>query len=164
MARFPGYTFCDICAFKGNVWPIADTLKGECQAIVRFVQAINDVLGIPGEAKGVVIYASPDLPNEPIEGRLTEQGGPGMFQFPPDPKTGLKAFLFDAANAANNYEAALLFTFGKSYYYPGGIAGAALDSKLEVLHTFTKMSWARWDPVRERFVPVTLRYCYRPPC
>ncbi len=167
MERFKGYTFCPTCGFIGNVWPIADTMKGECQAIVRFVQAIDDMLGIPGVAEGVTIYAAPDAPDTPVHGALTEQGGPGMSNFPPDPATGLRAVLFDKSDTANNYEAALKFTHGNTKYYPGGLGGLAVDAELQVLHTFAKMSWARDinnNPNDPNWVPVTLIWCYRPPC
>lgn len=164
MARFPGYTFCPKCAYFGNIWPIADDMKGECQAIVRFVQAVNNMVGVPGLAEGVTVYASPSDPDTPLVGVLTALGGPGMANFPPDPKTGFAAFLFDGSNAANNYEAALKFTFGNTVYYPGGIAGATLNTPLQVLHTFKKMSWSKFDVALNKQVPVTLIRCYHPPC
>jgi peptidoglycan hydrolase-like protein with peptidoglycan-binding domain len=168
MKRFPFYNLKK--PYRGNIWPLADDIasSAECQAIVRFVQAVNKMVGVPGNAVGISVYASPTAPETPLTGHLVESGGAtgGMFLFPPQPVTGYEAALYDGADQANNYEAALEFDHGgQTLFYPGGVpGGVGLKAKEEVLHAFKKMAWGRWDPVGAQFVPVTLIHCYDPPC
>ncbi len=156
MDRFPVYVLGK--AYLGNVWPLADDIPGgaECQAIVRFVEAVNDAIGLPGKAHGITVYAHPDSPDAPIVGALTQLGGPGMGQYPARWFRGdgsLKAFLFDGSDNANNYEAALEFEHGAKLFYPGGTGGAGVKTTKDVLHSFARMAWAAQDPVKKKLVP-----------
>jgi peptidoglycan hydrolase-like protein with peptidoglycan-binding domain len=166
MKRFPSYALGK--TFFGNIWPIADTMQGECQAIVRFVQAVNDMVGVPGAARGITVYADPAIPDKPVDppGVLGPHGGPGMSNFAPMPITGYRAWLFDGGDNANNYEAALEFEYGgDKRYYPGGVPGGVGEKTLtEVLHSFKKMAWAEYDPVLGKSVPKITIFCYWPPC
>jgi hypothetical protein len=166
MRRFPSYALGK--TFFGNIWPIADTMQGECQAIVRFVQAVNDMVGVPGAARGITVYADPAIPDKPVDppGVLGPHGGPGMSNFAPMPITGYRAWLFDGGDNANNYEAALEFEYGgDKRYYPGGVPGGVGEKTLtEVLHSFKKMAWAEYDPVLGKSVPKITIFCYWPPC
>ena len=62
----------------GNIWPLADNIpaSAECQAIVRFVQAVNNMVGVPGKAKGIAVYANPSSPDVPIVATLLESAAP----------------------------------------------------------------------------------------
>jgi hypothetical protein len=167
MRRFPSYNLHK--PYRGNIWPLADNIaaSAECQAIVRFVQAVNNMVGVPGSARGIAVYANPNAPNVPVIALLVESGGAtgAMSDFPTEPGTGNLAALFDGGDNANNYEAALEFEFGNKLFYPGGVpGGVGLTTTLAVLHSFKKMSWAKWDPVANKFVPVKLIFCYHPPC
>lgn len=167
MKRFPSYNLKK--PYSGNIWPLADNIaaSAECQAIVRFVQAANNMVAVPGTARGIAVYADPNAPNVPVIALLLESGGAtgAMTDFPAEPGTGHRAFLFDGGDNANNYEAALEFEFGSKLYYPGGVpGGVGLTTTLAVLHSFKKMSWSKWDPVANKFVPVKLIFCYHQPC
>jgi hypothetical protein len=167
MKRFRFYNLKK--GYMGNIWPLADDIadSAECQAIVRFVQAVNKMVGVPGEAAGIAVYASPDAPDTPIVATLLETGGAtgAMSDVPPQSGTGFKAFLFDGADQANNYEAALQFKFGIERFYPGGVpGGVGLTSTHDVLHSFTRMAWARFNVVTGKWEPVVEIRCYRPPC
>ncbi|MFZ1220564.1 MAG: DUF4157 domain-containing protein [Chthoniobacterales bacterium] len=166
MKRFPSYNLQK--PYNGNIWPLADDIlsSAECQAIVRFVQAVNNMVGVPGTAVGIAVYADPASPSVPIVASLLASGGAtgAMADFPPDSQ-GRKAFLYDGGGFANNYEAALEFDFGGKLYYPGGVPGGhGVATTLNVLHSFKKMSWSRWDPAANRFKAVKLIFCYHPPC
>ncbi|HEY5912264.1 MAG TPA: DUF4157 domain-containing protein [Verrucomicrobiae bacterium] len=163
MKRFPFYNLKN--PIRGNIWVLADEIpafggKGaDCQSIVRFLMAVNSVIALPGQARGISVYASPAAPTTPLEGDLVEGGGAtkGMWLFH-------NVGLFDADDNFNNYEAALEFTNGSgglfpdrerfTRYYPGGVpGGAALKSKEEVLQVFKRMAEAglingEWRPIR----------------
>jgi peptidoglycan hydrolase-like protein with peptidoglycan-binding domain len=167
MKRFASYNLQR--PYRGNVWLLADAIpdSGECQAIVRFVQAVNDTVGVPGTARGICVYASPNAPDVPLVGTLLVAGGAdhGMFEFPPQSGTNYRVALFDGGDNANNYEAALEFDFGGKLYYPGGVPGGVGVASLDqVLHSFTKMAWGKVDTTAMKLVPVVLIHCYRPPC
>jgi hypothetical protein len=168
MKRFPFYNLKN--PVSGNIWVLADEIpafggKGaDCQSIVRFVAAVNKVIGLPGEAKGIAIYASPAAPATPLTSNLVEGGGAdgGMWQFG-------NISLFDADDNANNYEAALQFTTGGDSlfadpdrlrrFYPGGVPGGrGLKTKEDVLHAFKQM--AEGAMVGGKFVPVRTIWCY----
>lgn len=166
MKRFPSYNLKK--PYRGNIWPLADNIgdSAECQAIVRFVQAVNNMVGIPGIATGIAVYASPGSPEVPIVAFLLVGGGAtgAMQDFPLDSQ-GRMAGLYDGGGFANNYEAALEFEFGHKLFYPGGVPGGrGLATTLDVLRSFKKMAWGRWDPVERRNKAVKLIFCYRPPC
>jgi len=156
MDRFPVYEPGK--AYLGNIWPLADDIAGgaECQAIVRFVEAVNDAVGLPGKARGITVYAAPDAPDTPIVGNLTQLGGPGMQRYAARWFRGdgfLEAFLFDGADKANNYEAALEFEHGAKLFYPGGTGGTGVKTTKDVLHSFARMAWSSHDPVKKKLVP-----------
>ncbi len=169
MKRFPSYNLKK--PYMGNIWPLADNIpaSAECQAIVRFVQAVNNMVGVPGKAKGIAVYANPSSPDVPIVATLLESGGAtGSMgsDFPADSK-GRRAFLFDGGGSANNYEAALEFDYGSTLYYPGGVPGGhGVTTTLKVLHSFKHMSWSKWDEGENRWKAVKgkLIFCYHPPC
>jgi hypothetical protein len=54
---------------KGGAWLLADAVadSGECQAIVRLIKAVLDIVGAPGQLALLKLYADPDNPTSPIE-------------------------------------------------------------------------------------------------
>jgi len=165
MSRFPQYNLDK--AFT-NPWYVADDIKeaADCQTIVRFVDAVNDQIGLPGKSRGITVYAKPASPTVPEHSSLTPEGGLGMHNLPEQPGTGYRPGLFDPDGNYNNYEAALEFDFGGKKFYPGGVdpPGVGLKAMKEVLYVFEQMAWYRFDEVTRERVPVETIYCYQPPC
>jgi outer membrane protein OmpA-like peptidoglycan-associated protein len=175
MKRFPFYNLKN--PVSGNIWVLADDIpafggKGaDCQSIVRFIMAVNGEVGLPGQGRGIAIYASPDAPKHALEGELIEGGGAkgGMWEFP-------NIALFDAGDNANNYEAALEFTHGGAgvfpdndrvtRYYPGGTpGGGSFKTKDDVLGVFKQM--AEMTRIDGEWRPSRTIWCYeknRPTC
>lgn len=164
MARFPEY---NLDRAYENSWKVADDIKtaADCQTIVRFIQVVNNMVGLPGTSRGLSIFADPyGDPTVPKHGVLTPKGGIGMHNFSPQPGTGYKAGLFDDGDNQNNYEAALEFKYGgKLLYYPGGVtpAGKGVEDKKGVLYVFKQMAWGEYDPVARKILPRVAIYCYR---
>ena len=169
MARFPNYNLN--FAFE-NPWRTVDNMDNpdgaaDCQTIVRFVQGVNDVIGLPGEARGITVYAKPSAPTDPLHSVLTPKGGLGMHNLPAQPGTGYRPGLFDPGDQYNNYEAALEFkNKGTLLYYPGGVEppGVGLKTMKEVLYVFKQMAWYDIDSVSRTRVPRVTIYCYQKPC
>ena len=72
MELFPGFLLAKGSHYvndMGGAWPLADAVaeSGECQAIVRLVKAVLDMVGAPGQLALVKLYADPDDPTTPIE-------------------------------------------------------------------------------------------------
>jgi hypothetical protein len=147
----------DIPAFGGE--------GADCQSIVRFIMAVNSEIGLPGEGRGIAIYASPNAPTTALEADLVEGGGAngGMWLFG-------NVGLFDAGDNYNNYEAALEFTHGGgavfpdndrvTQFFPGGTpGGGSFKSKDEVLGVFKQM--AESAPVGGKLRPVRTIWCYK---
>ena len=164
MARFPAY---NLDRAYENAWKVADDLStaADCQTIVRFIQGVNDMVGLPGVSRGLSIYADPyGDPTVPKHGVLTPKGGTGMHNYPPQPGTGYKAGLFDEGDNYNNYEAALEFKHSSQLlYYPGGVtpAGKGMKAMKDVLYVFKQMAWGEYDPVLKKTLPRVAIYCYK---
>jgi hypothetical protein len=72
MDVFPGFLLAQGSHYindTGGAWLLADVLaqSGECQAIVRLVKAVLDMVGASGRLELVKLYADPDNPTVPIE-------------------------------------------------------------------------------------------------
>lgn len=138
-------------AVVGEPWQFDDIMppkgKGaDCQSIIRFIMVVNDAIGLPGEAKGLAVYADPAAPNVPKTAPLHYSGGAaGAMSDYPD------YWLIDGGGNPNNYEATMEYKLeGSKFfpdvttfqrYYPGGIP-AATQGKMtleDVLHVFTKL-------------------------
>ena len=174
LKRFPFYNLHN--PVSGNIWVLADEIPAfggrgaDCQSIVRFVIAVNAMIGLPGKARGIAVYAAPSEPTKPLEGELVEgvgsEGGgatKGMWLFG-------NVGLFDKGDNFNYYEAALEFTNGGAslypdlkrvtLYYPGGTpGGGALKSKEDILYVFKQMAESAW--VNGELRPVRTIWCYQ---
>ena len=125
-----------------NIWPFADNVKegAQCIDIVRFVQAVIQIIGCPGNAEAVVIWAHPAAPTSAIESPWRM----GSMSSIPNRIVGGRlqhCTLLDGDYHSNNFEAALKFDHsGTLAYYPGGV-NAVLSSPDQVLRVFRCMAW-----------------------
>jgi hypothetical protein len=131
---------------RPNIWTFADEIDigGQCIDIVRFVQALIDMVGCPGDAQAVVVWAKPDSPFDAIES-LWGEGAMSSIPGRHSPTGGwLTATLLDGDYHSNNFEAALKFKHGgKLAYYPGGV-DAILRTPDQVLRVFRCLAWTQY--------------------
>lgn len=127
-----------------NEWDLADDMKtgAQCIDLVRFVQSVIGMVGLPGVSQALVIWAQPTAPMVAIETPYGEPGGMGSGLIPANPgHPDWQAALLDFDFRPNNFEAVLKFTAdGTTKYYPGGVK-ATFDNKNEVLGVFTCLAW-----------------------
>ncbi|APR84523.1 Hypothetical protein A7982_09872 [Minicystis rosea] len=152
----------------GGAWPMSDYVEeaGECQAIVRLVRGVLRQLGVPGEARALLVWAEPGVANG-------QQAVSAYWD--DDPSAGLSttmivdgrrwlAALSDGpvevgaeypashtivngkpSPGMNRYEACLEFTHnGETRYYGGG--AGVYRTKEEVLRAFWGLVWVSWAP------------------
>lgn len=128
-----------------NEWDLAADMEtgAQCIDLVRFVQSVIGMVGAPGVAKAVVIWAQPAAPLIAIEDPWPS-GGMSSGRIPP--YTGQPtwiAILLDGDMRPNNYEAALVFSdSGTTSYYPGGVP-SVMSHPDEVLRVFNCLAWIR---------------------
>jgi len=144
-----------------NEWELADDatdpmtgalIGADCQTIVRHTESVIRMVGCPGKAEFIVVWAK--VPT-PAHGEENPAYSPNVS----DPKQWYNAFRpFDAAKAKwratlvdgdgnqNRYEACLRFTYpeGSSAasdkkYYAGGVGRR--DDADSVIRVFQSMSW-----------------------
>jgi hypothetical protein len=152
----------------GGAWPMSDYVgeSGECQAIVRLVRAVLRQLGVPGEARVVVVWGDPE-----VDGGTTALSA----DVEDDPSAGLSrtklvdgrrwtAALVDSpvevgktypashtpqrggpSPGFNRFEACLEFTSGGKTLDYGGGAGVFPDREA-VLRGFWGLVWASAAP------------------
>ncbi len=120
--------------WRGGAWPIIDFLaaKAECQAIVRMVRNIIKMVGLPGLAEVVFVFAAEAAPHDTLENtsgngysgyalvdaHISDEDVASGRVFPPS-----HTRLADGSASAgfNNFEACMKFTHaGKSLYFGGG--------------------------------------------
>jgi hypothetical protein len=135
-----------------NAWELANEARdssghlvgADCQTIVRYTEAVIKMVGCPGTAQAVVIWAKPSAPTLAIE---NDYGGHSLndpnITHPKHP-TWI-ATLVDGDGGGNAFEACLKFTYNsKTIYYAGGVGPK--KNKDEVLHVFVRMSWFEDHP------------------
>ncbi len=126
-----------------NAWQLADDLKtgADCQTIVRYVRQVLLMVGCPGEATFVVVWAGKDQPAKALVTRnahVPNTVTPKQYR---DATRQEWATLVDLDGRRNLFEACLEFTHGgRTYLYAGGVGRK--DNADEVLHTFFAMCWA----------------------
>jgi hypothetical protein len=126
-----------------NAWELADNIAtgAQCIDIVRFVQGILRMVGVPGAATAVVVWAQPSSPLVPEESLWPHGGLHTVPNHPLHPTwfTGL----LDANGCPNAYEAALRFDHGGvRRYYPGGVPmSRTYTTVLDVLNIFQCYAW-----------------------
>ncbi|RMG07694.1 MAG: hypothetical protein D6731_23210 [Planctomycetota bacterium] len=139
-----------------NAWELGEderdadgSLVGaDCQTIVRFARNVIKMVGLPGEAEFVVVWAKVETPakGEVSPNARNHMTRPRQYYNDhaetPDPeRRSWIAALVDGSGGLNNYEAALLFEHGgKRKFYPGGVS-AVMDDADQVIGVFTTMSW-----------------------
>ena len=129
--------------YPDYAWRLADNLAlgAQCIDIVRFVQGILHVVGVPGTATAVVVWAQPGSPLIPEES-LWPHGGLHTVPNHPAHPTWF-AGLLDANGCPNAYEAALRFDHGGvRRYYPGGVSmSRTYTTADDVLSIFQCYAW-----------------------
>lgn len=127
-----------------NEWDLAaDMEKGaQCIDLVRFVQSVIGMVGLPGTAEAVIIWAKPGAPTTAVETPWGISGGMSSRLFPGFPgQPSWQAALLDGDFRPNNFEAALKFTDGgTTKYYPGGV-NTVFDNPDAVLTVFNCLAW-----------------------
>jgi hypothetical protein len=129
-----------------NEWDLAADMEtgAQCIDLVRFVQSVIGMVGLPGEAKALKIWAQPTAPTTAIETPYGVVGSMGSGLIPPFPgQPSWQPALLDGNFRPNNFEAALLFIAdGKTKYYPGGVQ-QVFDNADDVLTVFNCLAWFR---------------------
>ncbi|HWJ72314.1 MAG TPA: DUF4157 domain-containing protein [Kaistia sp.] len=135
------WTNFNLDVIYANEWELAANIEkgAQCIDLVRFIQAVIGMVGLPGTAEAVQIWAMPSSPMTAIE---SPYRGGGMYMVPPRPD-GSSAALLDGDFRPNNFEAALKFSHdGKLRYYPGGVQNV-IDDPNKVLLVFECLAWIR---------------------
>jgi hypothetical protein len=126
-----------------NAWTLADNLDrgAQCIDIVRFVGGLLEMVGCPGTATAVVVWAKPSTPMTEEE-KIWPHGGLHTIGHHPAHSDWFVA-LMDANGCPNAYEAALKFEHnGTLRYYPGGVPmDKEYKTPLDVLHVFQCLAW-----------------------
>ena len=135
----------------GNAWELADNpgRGADCQTIVRYTENIIRMVGCPGTAEVIVVWAKVPTPDHAEENPWPTPHVADPPQWhnqhrPPDPrKVRWLAGLVDWNDDPNNYEACLRFTHGGvTKYYAGGVGPK--DDSQEVIRIFKSMSWVEF--------------------
>jgi hypothetical protein len=154
---------------RSNIWTFADqiTVGGQCIDIVRFILALFGMVGCPGEAEPVVIWANPDSPTNAIE--QIYEGPVGLHSVGAHPthhSLGDDWFigLLDGQWHSNAYEAAMKLKYGgKTLYYAGG--AGIYETKQQVLEIFRCLAWMkRTTGLHCRIMEVPASYHPSEPC
>lgn len=153
---------------EGGAWPMSDYAgeSGECQAIVRLVRGILRQLGIPGQARTLLVWGDPEVNGgrTPVTAYWDDEPGAGLDrtkvvdgrrwiaalvdspveagkEYPPShtPRRG------GPSPGLNRFEACLDFTYGGETLLYGGGAGVFRDRQ-EVLHGFWGLVWVSSAP------------------
>jgi hypothetical protein len=153
---------------EGGAWPMSDYVdeSGECQAIVRLVRGVLRQLGVPGEARVVVVWGDPEVDGgkKALSAYLDENPNAGLDRTKiVNGRTWLATLVDGPVEAGklyppshtpqrggpspgfNRYEACLEFTHGGETRDYGGGAGE-FASRDEVLHAFWGLVWVSEGP------------------
>lgn len=153
-----------------NEWELADDatdpvtgdlIGADCQTIVRHTESVIRMVGCPGTAEFIVVWAKVPAPAVGKENPayVPNMSSPKQWYNsfnPPDPaKATWRATLVDGDGGQNRYEACLKFTHGGiQKYYAGGVGRK--DNVDEVIKVFATMSWR--DDVTAVVVGVIFTY------
>ncbi|MFN0103521.1 MAG: hypothetical protein ACKV2U_15690 [Bryobacteraceae bacterium] len=144
-----------------NAWELADDARdpvsgdligADCQTIVRHTEKVIKMVGCPGKAEFIVVWAKVPTPTKGEENLAYEPNVRSPKQWhnshrPPDPaRVNWRATLEDHGGGTNKYEACLRFTYpdasvdvADKKYYAGGV-GKKNDAN-EVIRVFKAMRW-----------------------
>lgn len=158
MARWGSF---NLQAPYNNAWELADSsVGGDCQTIVRYTQNVIKMVGCPGLAEAIVVWAKVPTPATGQENAFPRPNVSDPPQWhndfrPPVPaRARWMAALVDGGGGLNRYEACLRFTHGGvTKYYPGGVR-AIMDNANQVIQVFSRLSWIDMNasPLAERDV------------
>ena len=144
-----------------NAWLLAkdekdpdtgELIAADCQTIVRYVRNVIMMVGCPGDAEFIVVWAKVKTPDkgEVNPGPTPNVVEPAQFR---DPRvSSIIAGLADRDLVLNKFEACLRFTHpagsqaaGDTKYYAGGVEGGVFDHPNEVIQVFSALVWFdRW--------------------
>ncbi len=126
-----------------NAWTVPDE-PAACESIVRFVDKVATMVDVPGTLDRKNIYAIETGPAIAIEVPSTHGGlNTDHREHPQHPTWDL--LLIDGGGGCNAFEAvAKLNACDELRYYPGGVTGALMDEKDNVLKVFDSLSWIEW--------------------
>jgi hypothetical protein len=127
--------------------PVTGRLIGaDCQTIVRHTESVIRMIGCPGTAEFIVVWAKVPTPTHGEENPAYTPNVANPKQFynsfrPFDPaRTNWRATLVDGNGGTNKFEACLRFTHGGvKKYYAGGVGRK--DDANQVIQVFTTMTW-----------------------
>jgi hypothetical protein len=141
---FQNWNNYTLATYRDNPWELADLPGGaDCITIVRYALAILKMVGCPGEAEALVIWANPlEDPNKAIEQNAKERplGLHGIGSHPEH--SDWSPGLLDGSWHSNMFEAALKFEHaGKTKYFGGG--AGIYDTAQKVLEIFRCLAWIK---------------------
>ncbi len=133
--------------------PKAGQLVGaDCQTIVRYTESVIKMVGCPGKAEFIVVWAKVPTPahGEENPAYTPNVANPKQWynSFRPfdAAKAKWRATLLDSSGGHNKYEACLRFTYPEASsapadkkYYAGGVG--VKNNPDEVIRVFTSMNW-----------------------
>lgn len=153
---------------EGGAWPMSDYAgeSGECQAIVRLVRGILRQLGVPGEARTVLVWGDPEVDGgrTAVSAYWEDDPGAGLDRtklvngrrwfatlvdgpvevgevYPPSHTSRPEGL----SPGFNRYEACLEFTHGDKKLDYGGGAGV-FQAREDVLRAFWGLVWVSEAP------------------
>ena len=148
----------------GGAWPMSDYVEesAECQAIVRLVRGVLRQVGIPGEARTLLVWSDPEIDGgkKAVSAYWDEGGSPGLSRAKVVRGQVWTAALVDAAvkegkeypashttlangtpsPGLNRFEACLEFAYGGVRRLYGGGAGT-YPNEQSVLEAFWGLLW-----------------------
>jgi hypothetical protein len=153
---------------EGGAWPMSDYVdeSGECQAIVRLVRGILRQVGVPGEARAVLVWGDPDVEGgkKALSAYWDERPDAGLDRVKVRNDSIWVAALVDMpvevgktypaphtprrdgpSPGLNRFEACLEFSDGRRTVDYGGGAGIYRDRE-EVLRGFWGLVWVSPAP------------------
>jgi hypothetical protein len=137
-----------------NAWELGDDVVdssgklvgADCQTIVRHTQNVILMVGCPGTAEAIVVWAKVPAPATGVENAYPSPNVYDPKQWynsfnKPDPaRAAWCAALVDGNMDLNKFEACLKFTYGgTTKYYAGGVSD--FDTANQVIRVFRSLSW-----------------------
>jgi hypothetical protein len=137
-----------------NAWELGDDVRdaagnlvgADCQTIVRHTQNVIMMVGCPGTAVAIVVWAKVPAPATGVENAYPSPNVASPKQWfnsfnPFNPaRANWRATLVDGSMGQNKFEACLKFTYGgNTRYYAGGVSDFANAN--QVIRVFRSLSW-----------------------
>jgi hypothetical protein len=137
-----------------NAWELGDDVTdasgqlvgADCQTIVRHTQNVILMIGCPGTAEAIVVWAKVPAPATGVENAFPRPNVSdpkqwyNSFNTPNAARASWRATLVDGSMGQNRYEACLRFTYGgTTKYYAGGVTD--FNNANQVIRVFRSLSW-----------------------